>query len=47
VFELKADVSLSWYLARQEIETIRTQLESRAIAYKLRQVEHWLAAPPP
>jgi len=47
VFELKADASLSWYLARQEIETIRTQLESRAIAYKLRQVEHWLAAPPP
>ncbi len=47
VFELKADASLSWYLARQEIETIRTQLESRAIAYKLRQVEHWLAASPP
>ena len=47
VFELKADVSLSWYLARQEIETIRTQLESPGIANKLRQVEHWLAAPPP
>ena len=45
VFELKADVSLSWYLARQEIETIRTQLESPGIANKLRQVGHWLAAP--
>ena len=45
VFELKADVSLSWYLARQEIETIRTQLESPGIANKLQQVGHWLAAP--
>jgi hypothetical protein len=42
VFELKGDVSLSWYLTREEIGTIGTQVASPGITGKVRHVCDWL-----
>jgi hypothetical protein len=42
VFDLKADVSLSWYLTEEELALVRAQLESAAIRQKYRDVAGWL-----
>lgn len=42
VFELEADVSLSWYLTAEELALVRAQLESDAIRQKCRDVAAWL-----
>lgn len=41
IFELKGDVSLSWYLAESEYQKILGQLE--AVGAKIRKLEHWLS----
>ena len=43
IFELKGEVSLSWYLTRAEVEGIAGQLASAGIEGKLRDVREWLA----
>ncbi len=43
VFDLKADVSLSWYLTDAELALVRAQLESAGIRQKIRDVAAWLA----
>jgi hypothetical protein len=44
IFELKGDVSLSWYLTEREIQLIETQATSKGIDQKIRDVHAWLAA---
>jgi hypothetical protein len=44
VFELKASLSLSWRLARVELDTLRAQLESAPIARKVDDVHRYLRA---
>ncbi len=43
IFELKADVSLSWVLSDTELELIRGQAVSDGIAGKIRNVKTWMA----
>jgi hypothetical protein len=46
VFELKGEVSLSWYLTSAELRLIGEQLASPAIRRKLQDVETWASSGP-
>jgi hypothetical protein len=43
-FEFEGQASLSWYLTREEIAGMKTQVESQPITQKLEAITAWLAA---
>ncbi|MEO0387894.1 MAG: hypothetical protein AAF281_10240 [Pseudomonadota bacterium] len=46
-FEVNSQTSLSWYMPKEELDEMRTVLESHEISSRLAELRHWWQAPPP